>query len=274
MKSVLSFYSILLPGYFCLIACSVGGISQPIPGVGDPTESPVAPIAEFPIDTTSPILISEPLPITGPETTPSVPINSEPALEPIAVIEETPTTPEVLIVEPSTAVNVVSPEANPESEYQPPTSVPESLPSLRENQDELVPPVLTASPTLETPIPEPILNIVENLPLPTQGEANSTPPISNNVINEVIDTTTPPGTPEIELENSPSVDPSFDTEEEIVVSGSCHGKKRVGIVITDSRQLNKTKDKAVHCRNDQFVLKFIEKKKDQPHLKIQTVYFD
>lgn len=93
------------------------------------------------------------------------------------------------------------------------------------------------------------------LPEPTQEDIETEAPVARDINFE---------TQPIEENNA---------ESDIVVDGSCLGKKKAGVILIDIRDKDKTKTKSVVCKNDKFVIKFLEKKKDHPFLQVQAVFF-
>ncbi len=82
------------------------------------------------------------------------------------------------------------------------------------------------------------------------------------------------GIPSSNLESdSTEYDTSDDVEIDILVAGSCLGKKKVGVVWYDKRRPEK-KNKSVNCKNGQFETKIKVNKKDVDYVDVQTLFFN
>lgn len=73
--------------------------------------------------------------------------------------------------------------------------------------------------------------------------------------------------------DSTNYDSSDDIEIDILVAGSCLGKKNAGVVWYDKRRPNK-QNKSVHCKNGKFETKIKVNKKDVDYIDVQTLFYN
>ncbi len=72
---------------------------------------------------------------------------------------------------------------------------------------------------------------------------------------------------------STDYDSSDDIVIDILVAGSCLGKKKAGVVWYDKRRPNK-KNKSVHCKNGKFETNIKVNKKDVDFIDVQTLFYN
>ncbi len=240
-----------------LSACSLDNASKS----ASPTDASGLPSADRPLTPTEPVLISEPLPAISESPNPQTDADPQfdfereddrsdlqqddpAALKPptIAEIEETPTSPAAEVIDVSTVIDIKTPETD----------------FLQDPSD----PKTISEPVLELsaePIPIPLLETIE-ISNPTEISPAETP----------VDTSIPEDqTLPIDADDNGS-----DEETDIVVVGSCLGKKKAGLVWYDNRGYQKKKNKSVTCKNNKFELIVKEKKKDLKYIELQTLFFD
>lgn len=262
-------------------------VSPPVPVISE--TAPVDPVAPAPSPNSVPSNLnppgsgpsanspsSEDDPFKG-ETLPSVSMEN-----PITEFDEMPPAPATQIV-----------PANPHLE--------ESAPDSPEGDDPQVPIASEPVSSPPTAAPQSVMDVVEGVTPDSLPEDITPPPPSISVVSndqtEGIDPSSrSPASDESEDDSEPSFpeDPDesdspvstipedFDSEsrdedkeQEVVVKGSCMGKKRAAIFWHDRRDKKpKKKNRAVKCEKGSFRITFKAKKKHLKHFQVQTAFYD